>query len=137
MLSTQRLKKELRMNMELTELLDALKWIALAQFRMLQKKKERFVRYLEIFLSQSEAEVGNWQVWTEQKQHEPLAFSVHKLLPYIRIFMDEKTAARAVELDQELRKGWTESHPDILLLLKKEILISRQEASDLLQVLDG
>ncbi|HOW25027.1 MAG TPA: ATP-binding protein [Bacteroidales bacterium] len=100
-------------------------------------KKERFVRYLEIFLSQSEAEVGNWQVWTEQKQHEPLAFSVHKLLPYIRIFMDEKTAARAVELDQELRKGWTESHPDILLLLKKEILISRQEASDLLQVLDG
>jgi len=49
MLSTQRLKKELRMNMELTELLDALKWIALAQFRMLQKKKERFVSFESAF----------------------------------------------------------------------------------------
>jgi len=49
MLSTQKLKKELRMNMELTELLDALKWIALAQFRMLQRKKERFVSFENAF----------------------------------------------------------------------------------------
>ena len=49
MLSTQRLKGELKMNTELTDLLDALKWIALAQFRILQKKKERFVNFENAF----------------------------------------------------------------------------------------
>ena len=49
MLSTQRLKKELRVNSDLTGLLDALKWIALSQFRMLQKKKERFATFTEAF----------------------------------------------------------------------------------------
>jgi F-type H+-transporting ATPase subunit gamma len=49
MLSTQRLKKELLMNMDLTELLDALKWIALAQFRLLQKRKERFANFENAF----------------------------------------------------------------------------------------
>jgi hypothetical protein len=51
--------------------------------------------------------------------------------------MDEKSAAMAVVLDQELRKGWTERHPENLLSLKKEILTSHRVASELLQVLDG
>jgi signal transduction histidine kinase/DNA-binding response OmpR family regulator len=94
-------------------------------------KKERFIKYLNIFLTQSEAEVGNWQVWMDQRQHEPLAFSVHKLLPYIKIFMDEKSAALATVLDQELRKGWSESYSENILTLKQEILSLHREASDL------
>jgi hypothetical protein len=39
-------------------------------------------------------------------------------------------------LDQELRKGWTESHSENLLSLKQEILTLYREAKDLLQALD-
>lgn len=49
MLSTQRLKKDLQMNSELDELLDALKWIAVSQFQMLQKKRERFSEFMDAF----------------------------------------------------------------------------------------
>jgi CheY-like chemotaxis protein len=99
-------------------------------------KKDRFIKYLSILLTQSEAETGNWKNWIDQQQHERLAFSVHKLLPQIRIFLDEKTTAKAVMLDQELRKGWTESHSENLLSLKQEILTLYREAKDLLQALD-
>ncbi len=49
MLSVQRLKRELKVNSDLTGLLDALKWISLAQFRLLQKKRERFADFTEAF----------------------------------------------------------------------------------------
>ena len=49
MISTQRLKADMKINTELTDLLDALKWIALAQFRLLQKKKERFINFENAF----------------------------------------------------------------------------------------
>jgi len=49
MLSAQKLKKELELNAELTELLDVLKGIASSQFRALEKRKERFTTFLEAF----------------------------------------------------------------------------------------
>jgi ATP synthase F1 gamma subunit len=49
MLSAQKLKKELELNNELTELLDVLKGIASSQFRALEKKKERFAKFLGAF----------------------------------------------------------------------------------------
>jgi len=49
MLSAQKLKKELELNAELTELLDVLKGIASSQFRALEKKKERFATFLDAF----------------------------------------------------------------------------------------
>lgn len=49
MLSAQKLKKELELNVELTELLDVLKGIASSQFRALEKKKERFATFLNAF----------------------------------------------------------------------------------------
>ena len=84
-------------------------------------------------MAQSETEAGNWQEWTDQRQHELLAFSLHKLLPHIRIFLDEKTTAMAVMLDQELRKGWTENHLANLLSLKQEIISLHREVSELLK----
>jgi hypothetical protein len=45
--------------------------------------------------------------------------------------MDEKSAAMAVVLDQELRKGWAESHSENILSLKQEILTLREEALNL------
>ena len=98
-------------------------------------KKDRFVRYLDIFLAQSEAEVEKWQDWIGQQQNEPLAFSIHKLVPHIRVFMEEKNTAMAVVLDQELRKGWSEEHSGNILSLKREILILQKEVSELLSVL--
>jgi hypothetical protein len=99
-------------------------------------KKERFIRYLDIFLSQSRAEVEQWQDWTDHQQHEPLAFSIHKLVPHIRVFMDDRNTAIAVVLDQELRKGWSESHAGNILSLKKEIHALQKEVSELLKALD-
>jgi signal transduction histidine kinase/DNA-binding response OmpR family regulator len=105
-------------------------------FEMCNGKKDRFIKYLDIFLAQSESEVGNWQEWIGQQQNEQIAFSVHKLLPHIRIFMDEKTAANAVILDQELRKGWKEIHTKNLLSLKQEILRLHKEANELSKEID-
>ena len=102
-------------------------------FDICNGKKDRFTRYLAILLTQSESETANWHEWMDQQQHERLAFSVHKLLPQIRIFMDEKTAAMAVMLDQELRRGWSENHSANLLSLKQEILALHKEAALLLE----
>jgi ATP synthase F1 gamma subunit len=49
MLSAQKLRKELDLNTELTELLDVLKGIASSQFRTLEKKKERFAKFIGAF----------------------------------------------------------------------------------------
>ena len=98
-------------------------------------KKDRFIRYLEIFLAQSGEQVGKWQEWMDQRQHEPLAFSIHKLVPHIREFLDEKITTMAVVLDQELHKGWSENQTENILSLKGEILALHREASKLLQTL--
>jgi signal transduction histidine kinase/AmiR/NasT family two-component response regulator len=104
-------------------------------FDMCNGKKERFIKYLEIFLTQSESEAGNWQEWIDKQQHEQVAFSIHKLLPHIRIFMDDKTIAMTIRLDQDLRKGWAESHPETIMYLKQEILRLKEEAAELLKVI--
>ena len=96
-------------------------------------KKDRFIQLLNIFLEQSETETGNWQEWTIQQQYERLSFSIHKLLPHIRIFMEEESAAMAVILDQELRKGWSESYAKKILVLKEAILVLHSQASELLK----
>jgi CheY-like chemotaxis protein len=96
-------------------------------------KKERFLQLLTFFLEQSETETVNWTEWIEQQQHEPLAYSLHKLLPNIRIFMDEQTAARAASLDQDLRDGWADSHSEKILSLKKEIMKLQKEVTELLE----
>jgi signal transduction histidine kinase/response regulator RpfG family c-di-GMP phosphodiesterase len=106
-------------------------------FEICNGKKDRFIRYLDIFLAQSKTELGPWEDYIENKKHEELAFSIHKILPHIRIFMEEKTAAMAVMLDQELRKGWTESHSENILLLKQKINALYKEAGELLQVVSG
>jgi ATP synthase F1 gamma subunit len=49
MKSAQRLKEELQLNTELTELLDVLKGIASSEFRALEKRKERFAKFTEAF----------------------------------------------------------------------------------------
>ena len=49
MQSAQKLKKELLFNTELTQLLDVLKGIAASQFRQLEKRKERFARFMDAF----------------------------------------------------------------------------------------
>ncbi len=49
MQSAQKLKKELLFNTELTQLLDVLKGIASSQFRQLEKRKERFSRFMDAF----------------------------------------------------------------------------------------
>jgi CheY-like chemotaxis protein len=104
-------------------------------YGMFDGKKDWFIKYLTIFLTQSEAEVGNWQGWMDHRQHEPLAHSIHRLVPHIREFMDEKTTARAVILDQELRMGWSDSHVDDILTLRQDVLILHREASELLKAL--
>jgi signal transduction histidine kinase/FixJ family two-component response regulator len=100
-------------------------------------KKGRFNQMLNLFLEQSETETGNWQEWIDQKQHEPLAFSIHRLLPAIRIFLDEKMTAMAVVLDQELRKGWQEGQKEQILMLKQEIAALHKEAYEIKQNMDG
>jgi len=105
-------------------------------FELCNGKKERFIQLLNLFLEQSVTETGKWQEWIDQKQHEPLAFSIHKLLPNIRIFLDEKTTALAEALDQELREGWSEGHAEQILLLKQEIVTLHKEAEDIRQGMD-
>jgi signal transduction histidine kinase/AmiR/NasT family two-component response regulator len=105
-------------------------------FELCNGKRERFTKYLDIFLEQSESEVGNWQDWIDERQNEHLAFSIHKLLPHIRIFMDEKSANMAVILDQALRKGWAEGQSENLQLLKHEIIKKQEEAAEFLKVVE-
>ncbi|MCX5667885.1 MAG: F0F1 ATP synthase subunit gamma [Candidatus Omnitrophica bacterium] len=49
MQSVQKLKKELQLNTELTDLLDVLKGIASSEFRALERNKERFAKFLNAF----------------------------------------------------------------------------------------
>lgn len=49
MQSTREFKKEFALNTELTELLDVLKSIAASEFRVLERKKERFAKFIETF----------------------------------------------------------------------------------------
>lgn len=49
MQTAQKLKKELETNAELTDLLDVLKGVASSEFRILEKKKERFAAFVEAF----------------------------------------------------------------------------------------
>ena len=49
MQSAQKLKKELEFNTELKQLLEVLKGIAASQFRQLEKRKERFVKFMDTF----------------------------------------------------------------------------------------
>jgi len=104
-------------------------------YGMFDGKKDWFIKYLTMFLAQSEEEVGNWQGWIDQQQHESLAHSIHRLVPHIRDLSDEKYAVMAVEFDQELRKGWSESHTENILLLKQEILALQKEVAELLKAL--
>ena len=106
-------------------------------FELCNEKKERLIKYLDIFIAQSQTEVDQWQEWIDKQQNEHLAFSIHKLLPHIRIFMDEKTAAMAVMLDQELRKGWAEGQSENLQLLKQEIIKKQVEAEEFLKIVDN
>jgi signal transduction histidine kinase/CheY-like chemotaxis protein len=109
---------------------------SLRLYEICEGEKDRFIQYLDILLKQSEAEIANWQTWIDQQQNQPLAFSIHKLLPHIRNYMNEKCAAMAALLDLELRKGWSENHSENILSLKREILALHKEASELLQVLE-
>lgn len=47
--TAQKLKKDLELNIELTELLDVLKGIASSEFRILEKRKERFAKFIDAF----------------------------------------------------------------------------------------
>jgi ATP synthase F1 gamma subunit len=49
MQSVQKLRKELQLNTELTDLLDVLKGIASSEFRALERKRERFAKFLNAF----------------------------------------------------------------------------------------
>ena len=49
MQSAQKLKKELEFNTELKQLLGVLKGIAASQFRQLEKRKERFAKFMDTF----------------------------------------------------------------------------------------
>jgi signal transduction histidine kinase/FixJ family two-component response regulator len=103
-------------------------------FDMCNGKEDRFFKYLDIFQDQATTESEKWNEWIDQHQNEYLAFSIHKLLPHIRIFMEEKNAAIAVMLDQELRKGWAESYSEKILRLKEEILGLYNETKKILKV---
>jgi signal transduction histidine kinase/AmiR/NasT family two-component response regulator len=105
-------------------------------FDLCNGKKDRFVRYLEIFQSQSVSEIGSWQEMIDQQQYERLAFSIHKLLPHIRIFLEEQSITDAVLLDQELRKGWSDKYAEELLSLKQSIYTVNNEASALMQAMN-
>jgi CheY-like chemotaxis protein len=98
-------------------------------------RKERFIKYLEIFLSQSESELGNWDERILQQRNEELAFSIHKLLPHVRLFLDAKMADQATSLDQELRNGWDENHSVKIISLKQAILGLQREVIAFLKVL--
>ena len=47
--SLQKLKEELQLNKDLTELLDILKGIAVAEYWALEKKRERFAKFMDTF----------------------------------------------------------------------------------------
>ncbi len=79
--------------------------------------------------------IGSLSSLDELFKDKRLAFSIHKLLPHIRIFMDDKTIAMTIRLDQDLRKGWAESHPETIMYLKQEILRLKEEAAELLKVI--
>lgn len=49
MQSVQKLKKELEFNTELTQLLDILKSIAASEFHFLEKRRERFAKFMQSF----------------------------------------------------------------------------------------
>jgi len=49
MQTAEKLKKELKLNTELTDLLDVLKGVASSEFRIVERRKERFARFLEAF----------------------------------------------------------------------------------------
>lgn len=49
MQTAQKLKNEIQLNTELTELLDILKGIASSEFRALEKRKERFAKFINAF----------------------------------------------------------------------------------------
>ncbi len=51
----------------------------------------------------------------------------------MREFMDDQYISMAVVLDQELRKGWSESHSENILLLEEAIITLYGEASELLK----
>ncbi len=45
----KKLKEEKELNTELTELIDALKGVAIAEFRSMEKRKDRFIKFMEAF----------------------------------------------------------------------------------------
>lgn len=55
MQSIQKLRKELKFNVELAELLNILKGVADSEFRKLEKRKERFSRFIDAFAGFFEA----------------------------------------------------------------------------------
>jgi YesN/AraC family two-component response regulator len=96
-------------------------------------RKDRFTRYLEIFLAESDAAIKDWQDWMDNGRNEPLAFSIHKLMPHLKIFLENEQVTAAVLLDQELRQGWSEHHRVDLLKLKNQILSVKEEVIELMK----
>ncbi|HTX89558.1 MAG TPA: ATP-binding protein [Bacteroidales bacterium] len=99
-------------------------------------RKERFLKYLEIFIRESEQELGAWQEHINLHRSERLAQSIHRMMSYIKIFSDENSYANAQVLEEKLRRKWHRDAVSSITDLKSNLEKSRQESLDMMNVLD-
>lgn len=82
MYTTQEIKKEIEFNSELTQLMDVLKGVAAAEFRALEKKKDRFTSFKDAF-------EGFFSMIDFDLINHPLAKDSFKKLAVMMITSDE------------------------------------------------
>jgi signal transduction histidine kinase/tetratricopeptide (TPR) repeat protein/FixJ family two-component response regulator len=98
-------------------------------------KKSRFIRYLELFLLETDKELTNWDQWIAARRQDELAASVHKLNSHIRIFTDKNTVTQSTSLEDRMRTGWDPDYAESLLSLQQAINKAKAEAREVMKKL--
>ena len=91
-------------------------------------KKARFLNYLQLFITESDKEVVQWNMMMEKEQHDQLARSIHKIKPHIKIFSGETSFSFAGNLEESLRERWKPDFRENIQLLRDDILAAQKEA---------
>jgi CheY-like chemotaxis protein len=94
-------------------------------------RKERFLNYLGLFISETVKEIEKWKELAETGEHEVLAQSLHKIKPHLKIFSGERAWNLADKLEEKIRQGWDQQYLVTLDELRAAILKAQQESQQL------
>jgi CheY-like chemotaxis protein len=97
-------------------------------------KMERFINYLRIYLAETNKELHAWEECLRENDAEKLAYSMHRIIPYFKLFKAEQAYSDAVQFGEMLKTG---KNPDFTIMLNKIIPSLKRTTHEVNSLLDA